>query len=280
MENIDFLKLQKDEATGMVIYRKLAKRSKAHREVLEKIANDEEKHYNMLKKITGKDVGPSRFKVFVYILLAKILGLTFALKLMEKGEELAQSNYSINSKALQELLKDEEEHERVLIALIDEERLYYIGSMVLGLNDAIVELTGTLAGLTFAIQKTSIVALSGIITGIAAAFSMAASNYLAEKADENSKKPLKSAAYTGFAYLVTVFLLTFPFLINSNPFIALTFSVINAVLIIAIFNFFIYIVKEESFKKNFLEMLGISFGVVILSFVVGLIARKFLGIEI
>ncbi len=280
MENTDFLKLQKDEATGMVIYRKLAKSSKAHREVLEKIALDEEKHYTLLKKLTGKDVGPSRFKVFVYLLLAKILGLTFALKLMEKSEEMAQANYSINSKALQELLKDEEEHERVLIALIDEERLYYIGSMVLGLNDAIVELTGTLAGLTFAIQKTSIVALSGIITGIAAAFSMAASNYLAEKADEKGKKPLKSAAYTGIAYLVTVFLLTFPFLINSNPFIALIFSVINAVLIIAIFNFFIYIVKEESFKKNFLEMLGISFGVVILSFLVGFIARKFLGIEI
>ena len=44
------------------------------------------------------------------------------------------------------MLSREEEHERELIALIDEERLRDMGSVVLGLNDALVEFTGMLAG--------------------------------------------------------------------------------------------------------------------------------------
>jgi uncharacterized membrane protein YdjX (TVP38/TMEM64 family) len=87
-----------------------------------------------------------------------------------------------------------------------------VGSIVLGLNDALVELTGTLAGLTFALQRGSIVAISGIITGIAAAFSMAASDYLASKA-EGDPRAKKSAIYTGAAYLVTVVLLVLPYLL-------------------------------------------------------------------
>ena len=60
--------------------------------------------------------------------------------------------------------------------------------MVLGLNDALVELTGTLAGLTFALANARLVALAGIITGIAATLSMAASNYLAERANGSAQR--------------------------------------------------------------------------------------------
>ena len=70
---------------------------------------------------------------------------------MEKGEEEAQVTYKKIAHEVPEaksIIKDEDEHEAKLIALINEERLKYIGSIVLGLNDALVELTGVLAGLT------------------------------------------------------------------------------------------------------------------------------------
>lgn len=70
------------------------------------------------------------------------------------------------------LIEDEEGHEQRLIAMIDEERLRFVGSVVLGLNDALVELTGTLAGLSFAFQDNRLLALSGLINGIAASMSM------------------------------------------------------------------------------------------------------------
>ncbi len=53
-----------------------------------------------------------------------------------------------------------------------------MGSMVLGMNDALIELTGALAGFTFAMQNTRIVALAGLITGVSATLSMTSSSYL------------------------------------------------------------------------------------------------------
>ena len=90
---------------------------------------------------------------------------------------------------------------------INEERLNYTGSIVLGLNDALVELTGTLAGLTFALQNTKLTALAGLITGIAASFSMAASEYLSQRSEGESERASTSALYTGVAYICTVALL-------------------------------------------------------------------------
>ena len=103
---------------------------------------------------------------------------------MEKVEGKAQAIYEEISKyvpAAIDIEKDEKEHERKLIDLIDEERLRYVGSMVLGLNDALVELTGALAGFTLAFRNTRLIAMASFITGIAASLSMAASEYLSTK---------------------------------------------------------------------------------------------------
>jgi len=82
--------------------------------------------------------------------------------------------------------------------------------MVLGLNDALVELTGTLAGLTFALKNTRLIALSGLITGIAATLSMAASEYLSARTEQESSRALKSSLYTGGAYVSPLHAWYFP----------------------------------------------------------------------
>ncbi len=170
-----------------------------------------------------------------------------------------------------------------VIAMIDEERLAYVGSIVLGLNDALVELTGTLAGLTFALQRGSIVAISGIITGIAAAFSMAASDYLASKA-EGDPRAKKSAIYTGAAYLVTVVLLVLPYLLLPQRggwiYLSLAITLLIAIGIIAGFNYYLAVAKDQNFKTKFAEMAVISLGVAAFSFVVGLIVRAAFGVDI
>lgn len=210
---------QRNEITEHLVYKILAKQDKSgNSEILGKISREELVHYEKIRSLTKADTKPNWFKVLWYVALAKILGLTFALKLMERDEERAQKSYStLQENLFKELLVDEKLHEEELLKIINEERLDYIGSMVLGLNDALVELTGALAGLTLAIQKTSIVALSGIITGIAAALSMSASDYLSKKSEGGEKKPLRSALYTGIAYIFTVLFLTFPYLLLKIP---------------------------------------------------------------
>ncbi|GAB6189126.1 VIT1/CCC1 transporter family protein [Marinitoga arctica] len=285
-ENIknQLLVFQKNEITEYYVYSKLAKRIKGkNSKVLDEIGKDEYKHYNLMKKHTKIDTEPNKFFIFWYILLSYIFGLTFALNAMEKGEEKAQINYEEVKKYVpefEEIIKDENEHEKKLLGLIDEEKINYVSSMVLGLNDALVELTGTLAGLTFAFQNSRLVALSGLITGIAASFSMSASEYLSQKADKNSKNPLKASIYTGIAYIITVILLVAPYFIFSNPIISLIFTIINAIIVIVFFSFFVSVVQEKTFKHYFFEMLIISFSVMIISFGIGLIARYFFNIDI
>ena len=50
------------------------------------------------------------------------------------------------------------------------------------------------------------VALAGLITGIAASLSMASSEYLSTKQDNTASYAFKSAMYTGFAYIFAVIL--------------------------------------------------------------------------
>ena len=164
--------------------------------------------------------------------------------------------------------------------MIEEEGLEYIGSVVLGLNDALVELTGALAGLTFAFRNTRLIALAGLITGIAASFSMAASEYLSKKTEGGEKNALKSSIYTGLAYIVTVFLLILPYLIFGHYLVCLAVTIGVAILIIYLFNFYVAVAQDLSFKRRFLEMAGISLGVSLLSFGIGYVIRVVLGVDV
>jgi VIT1/CCC1 family predicted Fe2+/Mn2+ transporter len=275
---------QRNEITEHHIYTKLAGAvSPENRPVLEQIAADELRHYQEWSKYTQKEVAPDRLKVWMYHWISRVLGITFGIKLMERGEEQAESNYAHLLQDVEEaevILRDEDKHEAALIGLLDEERLRYVGSIVLGLNDALVELTGALAGLTLALQDTQLIALSGTITGIAAALSMAASEYLSTKSEETTREPLKASVYTGVAYVVTVLILILPYLFLKNFYVCLGWALTAAVLIIALFNYYISVVKDEPFKKRFLEMAGVSLGVAGLSFLVGYMVRTALGVEI
>lgn len=282
------LEFQKDEITGHLLYDRLADRLKdaGNAKILRKMAAAENSHYIFWKKISGKDVPADSVKIFFYTLMFHLLGLTFSVKLLEKGEKAGAAEYEAFDAVVPgaaKLGREEEEHEEALVGMIHEDFLSYIGSIVLGLNDAMVELTGTLAGLTFALQNGKLVAASGLITGIAAAFSMAASQYLSERAENNARAG-RSALYTGAAYLFTVILLILPYLLipqsNSGIFISLGVTLLITIAIIFGFNFFISVAKDQPFKPRFLEMLVISMGVAVFSFLVGLIVRNVFGVDV
>ncbi|MBN2558133.1 MAG: VIT1/CCC1 transporter family protein [Clostridia bacterium] len=275
---------QQDEITAHHLYNRIAGivKDDKNKSIIRRIAGDELKHYNRLRILTKKEIKPQKAKISMFFWMARILGLTFVIKLLEKGEGKAVKAYSMDSgefKDMLEIIEDEERHEAELIGMIDEERLNYMGSVVLGLNDALVELTGALAGFTFAFQNTRLIALTGLITGISASLSMAASEYLSTK-QEGGTNALKASVYTGMAYVLTVILLIIPFLLISNPFISLAATLIMAVLIIFFFNYYISVAKDHDFKKRFLEMAGISLGVAGVSFLIGVLIKQFIGIDI
>ncbi len=279
------LTFQKNEITEYHIYTMLARtvRSPENRRILERIADDELRHYQEWREYTQQEVRPARLTVWRYYLISRIFGFTFGVKLMERGEEDAQDSYEQLRGTIREvaaIIREESEHESALLALLDEERLRYTGSIVLGLNDALVELTGVLAGLTFALQNTKLIALTGSITGVAAALSMAASEYLSTKSEGGVKNPARASVYTGGAYVVTVLILILPYLILENYYACLGCALVAGILIIASFNYYISVAQDVSFRRRFLEMAGLSLGVAMLSFFIGFIMRSFLGIDV
>jgi len=278
------LRAQRNEITEHLIYRKLSQAvgDPHNSRVLARIAEDELRHYRFWRELTGEELGPSRLKVWWYLGIARVLGLTFGIKLMERGEQRAQEVYqkiSVVVPGVTDIVEDEDRHEAELIDLIDEERLRYVGSMVLGLNDALVELTGTLAGLTLALQNARLIGLAGLITGIAASLSMAASQYLSTKSEEGGQDPTKAAAYTGVAYVLTVALLILPYFLLRSYLVSLGVTLTNAILVILAFTYYVSVAREISFKKRFLEMVLISFGVAGLSFAIGYVVGQFLHVE-
>ena len=280
------LAFQKDETTSALIYTHFAKqvKDKKERELLRKIAHDEETHAQIWQHYTGQKVRPNMLKVWWYRFLVYLLGYTFVIKSLELHEyEGIESLKPLEEEIpeVKRIIADEKEHEKQLIDMLDEERLNYVGAMVLGLNDALVELTGTIAGLTFVLTNTTLIAMAGIITGIAATLSMAASNYLAERADGNPKA-LKASFYTGIAYLVTVVFLVLPYLLfPEGMFVAALVCMIGIVVfLVFVFNYYIATVRSEAFGPKFIEMAVISLSVALISFLIGLVAKMCFGIDV
>jgi len=179
-----------------------------------------------------------------------------------------------------EIAEEENRHEAQLIDMIEEQRLEYVGAMTLGLNDALVELSGSLAGFTLALQDPKLVAMVGLITGIAASLSMGSTGYLASKAEKTSRSPVKSGLYTGSAYIFTVAVLILPYLLLSNVLIAPAVMICNVIIVILVFNFYISVAQDLSFTKRFSEMAMLSIGIAAVSFGIGFLMRQVFGIDI
>lgn len=284
------LKLQRMEATEAEVYRRLARMQKdeVNRSILEGISLEEERHEVVIADMTGEKVRPDMRKVRRQIMLARLFGFTFSVKMMEATEQDAAAEYRMLG--LDDIADEEEAHEENMIGMLDEERLRYSGSVVLGMSDALVELTGALAGLTFALQSLNLVALAGLVTGISAAFSMGASEYLSSRAEKKNESAVKAAFFTWISYLITVLLLVSPYLLFSidspdfqglAPHIqALICTFVIGLLIVAVFNFYVSVVEEVSFRSRFTEMAAILGVVSLISYGIGIALRGVLGVEV
>ena len=110
---------------------------------------------------------------------------------------------------------------------------------------------------------------------------MTASAYLSAKSD-NDPQAVKSCLYTGVMYMITVALMSLPYLLlPAEAYIpALIALLVTVTLIILVFNYYISVAKDYNFKQRFLEMFVISGSVAVISFLVGLVIKAWLGIDI
>ena len=153
------LKQQQSEINDHTIYKALAlfQKDENNRKIFEKISKEEKYHYDFWVKITNKQIEAQKLVVWWYIFLVKVFGTSFALKSLEKreagAEEFYKELFEIYPES-QKIYNQEVQHEFELIEMLNDKKLLYAGAIVLGMNDALVELTGTLSGIALAFDKS------------------------------------------------------------------------------------------------------------------------------
>lgn len=276
----------RNEYRDYVVYRELAKTEPVaeFKKILEKLVHHEWDDYQFwLKSSTVKTHRVSVVHIWALRLMRRLLGLTFTAKFLELHEKEAVRNYAaLIAQAdaalrpkLEEIVAHEMHHERELIGQIHEERVKFLGSVVLGINDGLIELTGALVGFAFALQQQVQVGVFGVVTGMAATLSMTASAYMQARHEEG-RDPKKAALYTGGAYGVVVALLVAPFFLFPSVTLALAAMVVMIVALIAGFSFYSAVLFERDYQRQFREMLLFSLGVAVVAFLLGSVARRFL----
>ncbi|MBW3538475.1 VIT1/CCC1 transporter family protein [Candidatus Parcubacteria bacterium] len=256
--------------------------------VLEQLAELENGHYRFWQRHAQAPApGLRSWQLKLLVLSRRLLGLTFTVKFLEmlEGDLVEQAREHLfteghpDRKQIEEIIYVEEPQEQKLIRQIREERVEFTGSIVLGLNDGLIELSGALTGFLFAFRDHLTVALAGIILGISASLSMASSAYLQAR-QERGKNPLKAGLYTGLAYIIVVVLLVAPFGLSRDNLTSLAAMIAVVLAIVLGLSFYTAVIFSRNFYRSFSEMLLFSVGTAFVTFLIGSAARALLGVEV
>jgi VIT1/CCC1 family predicted Fe2+/Mn2+ transporter len=285
-----YLQQARTELTEHLVYATLANHEKnpGNKEVLEKLSRQEQQHYEFWKTLLPADgtaqssiVKPYAFTVFFTPLLRTIFGATFVAKLLEKNEVKAVATYehlllkipASHQAQLRAIIEDEKTHELALIGQLQEKRIDYLGFIVLGLADAIVEITGVHAGFLGVTGETLIAGIAGVIVGFAAAISMGSASYLQAKQDTN-KSPFISALATGLSYFFSVILLAFPYFLIRSMVPAFIISTSIGLILVALFSFYGAIIFDRKFWREFGEAATLMLATAGATFILGTLLGK------
>lgn len=254
------------------------------KETLQKFAHQERAHYEFWKRWFAGEALYPRWRLRWYKLLVKLLGVSFILRQLERKEHATIKAYQGIAPTLEaaqrdqllRLIEDEEQHESAFLKAIQgqEPRLRYLGFIVLGLSDAIIEVTGVHAGFLGVSHRPLAAGIAGLIVGFAASISMASAAYLQAKQNPSVSAPL-SALYTGLSYIAAVVLLALPYFFFRSMGAAFWGSVLLAILCILGFVYYSAVVFERPFRQEALESLSVLAATALLSYGFGELLRYF-----
>jgi len=281
-----------DEYADHIVYKRLADprvaRNLEFSRILNGLADTEYRHYEFWKKYVPEfKVKTNSLRVGLVVTFRRLLGITFAVRYLERHEgDVIRSYKSVanlipseDRAGFDEMLGDEEDHERGFSQKIETSSIQYISFVVLGLADALVEITGIHAGSLGIYNSTVIAGLAGVIAGAAASLAMASAAFAQAKQGFTGSARL-SAIYTGVSYFITAVILASPYFLTGNMTIALSVSLALAVIIVASITYYSSVISGKRFRRDFLEILGIMFGTTAVLYAVGTFIRFTFGITI
>lgn len=280
-----------DEYTDYAVYKRLSLsrfENKKFSGTLKRLAGMEYRHYVFWKKYCpGRKPEISGFTVYLISLIRYVLGVTFAVRYLERNEAKTIKKYrdvahmipAKDKKPFNQMIADEEEHEVDFANEFDEPHIKYISFIVLGLADALVEIAGIHAGSLGIYNSTELAGFAGIVAGAAASIAMASAAYAQAKTGFKGSATI-SAIYTGVSYFLTAVVLATPYFLTKIMVDALGISLFFAVILIAFISFYGSVISGSAFRKDFIEITAIMFGATVALYLLGTAIRYFAGIII
>ena len=286
----------KDEYGDYAIYKHLADshknkerpRRKKLAEVFERLSETEYKHYEFWRKYSpNTETKVSKLKLYGIIILEAILGATFAIKFLERHEKSSLKQYRTieqyipkdDKQQFDQMVKEEQEQEVNLAAQVQGSFIKYMSFIVLGLADAIVEVSGIHAGSLGVYSSTELTGLAGIIAGAAASMAMASAAYAQAKQGFQGSARV-SAIATGASYFVNAVFLATPYFLTKNAIEAMSISLVIATLVLVVISYYNSIISGAHFVRDFLELAGIMYGATVVLYLFGELMRAYLGIRV
>src|SRR5271157_2474785 len=233
----DFMR---DELRDSAVYARLAsdEADPAAKGLLLMLSATERSHAKAWRSLLG---GRGEAAGLPFLLEAKILemrivrrlfGIAFVVKYLERHERYglarytaALKNHSLTAgerRHVHKIIEDDAGYERTLVRQAEAYKgeLVYSQSIILGLNDGLVEILALIAGIAVVATSGFIVIALGLLAGISGTLSMAGGVYLSARSEnlvmahagESRTKPRKEAAYTGFWYFVGALVPVLPFI--------------------------------------------------------------------
>jgi VIT1/CCC1 family predicted Fe2+/Mn2+ transporter len=195
----------KDEVFDQMVYSELAKteRNPEIKKVLSHLSSDEKSHAETWRTIALKrgtklsELGVlDLLKIKAYGFYRRVLGLRVTMKLLEAGEDevikeyyqlLENNEFSEEERELfRQILVDEVTHEEFLTS--ENFQLGSVRDFVYGISDGLIEVLAAASGFSGVFVTPLLVALAGIIVGLAGTISMAVGAYLSTSSDVEMAK--------------------------------------------------------------------------------------------
>jgi len=279
-----------DEFTDYMVYKKMSglgfERRHRFSGTLKRLSAMEYGHYRFwMKYCPDRVVRVSNLKVYFIIFIRLVLGVTFAVKFLERNEMRTIKKYKAVARRIPQkdqpefkrIIADEVGHENEFVQQFDEPHIRYISFIVLGLADALVEIAGIHAGSLGIYDRTELAGLAGIIAGAAASIAMASAAYAQAKTGFKGSATL-SAIYTGISYFFTALILATPYFLTNVMVYALTASLVFAVVLTAFISFYGSVISGTGFTKDFIEITSIIFGATVALYLIGIVIGYLTGV--
>jgi len=279
-----------DEFNDFTLYDRLSKtvdENGSYATALRQLSATEHRHYEFWRKyVPDEKPKLATAKLYWTLFLRRVLGLTFATRYLDRHESKVVKEYQdlanhipeSDKKEFDEMVADEREHEKEFSKMVESRAVQYISFVVLGLADALVEISGIHAGSLGLYSRTEFAGLAGIVAGGAASIAMASAAF-AQAKQGFPGSPRIAAVYTGVSYFVCAIFLATPYFLTSVMTYALGSSLTVAVILLAITTYYSVVIAIKPFARDFLEILVILLVATVALYALGYLAGSYLHLS-